>query len=345
MMMLEEMKVMEEKIEEKFYNYEIKKEYLESLNNEILENVVGYLLRNTAKTEKTEGKDLYDMTLEEIESVLYSLKPSSEKAAYSNTLKISDYIDWAFDQGYRKSNITPLSLVDKTEWSKKFVAHYTRMFFTREEILDMCDALHNYVDKAVLLATFEGIGGKGYKELLNLRVKDIEEDVDQIFLTVYESENESRKIEISSKLANFLRAADTEDTYVSGNGEAIVSKASYSKYEDSEYVFKKSRRGKQSTELNNFYVLRKFTFFKDFFGMTYLRAKDIRASGMMYLANELAEETETLTREDLHKIGKHYKTPMTNSPTGKHYRNLYVIREVLDVPEFEEMYGYKLKYQ
>ena len=47
------------------------------------------------------------------------------------------YLDWAYNNGLRKSNINPLTFTDKVEWSKQYVAEYKNSYFTREKVLDM----------------------------------------------------------------------------------------------------------------------------------------------------------------------------------------------------------------
>lgn len=47
-------------------------------------------------------------------------------------------------------------------------------YFTREEIKDVCDMFINPQDKFIIYGIFCGIYGKGYSDLLNLKVKDID---------------------------------------------------------------------------------------------------------------------------------------------------------------------------
>lgn len=324
-----------------FYNEDIKGSYIDEIESDVLKLIHSYFFKKVGRGEREINKDLYDMSFDEIEMILYALRPTTETASYNNVLRIDDYIMWAFDKGYRKSSVNPLDAVNKMEWSKKFVSHYSRTYFTEDEILDMCNALYNYTDKALLLALYEGIGGKGYKELLNLKISDIHERDHNYFVWLYDGEKE-RIVQISGTLKNYLMAANNENGYTSNNGKSL-EKRSFSVYEKSDNVFKKSRRGKQDDALDNFFVLRKMTFFKEFFGNEYLRAKDIRISGILNMANELAGESGNLNRDEQKMIAEQYNTPMIKS-SSNYVRNLYDVRKILKVPEFQDMYGYELSF-
>src|SRR6185437_4049524 len=134
------------------------------------------------------------------------------------------------ENGYRKTNINPLSSVeDKKEWVKPFVSTRKHYAFTRAEILDMCKELVNYQDRAVLLALFEGIVGKGFSELLNLKACDIKEIDDKYYATLHDNKSEeSRTIEISDQLATCLYKADQEIEYQNKNGLSDSAKSSTS---------------------------------------------------------------------------------------------------------------------
>lgn len=329
--------------ESKLYNSEIKEKFLSRIENPASRKIAEAPLKKAAEAEEDLKKDLYEMDLEEIEDIMYNLTPSTETAAYGQAVRIDNYITWAAKNGYRKSNITPFDGVDKVEWSKKFVADYMKVSFTRQQILDMCDELYNEADKAILLAIFEGIGGTGFHELLNLRVEDIEEIEGQYSVTLQnkDKDKEPRVIPISKILADTLKRADGEAEYISGNGVDVSRYAPSSRYGKSPYIFKKMNRGIQGGTLNASFLSRKFDFFKGVFGLKYLKAKNIENSGMMHMAHEIYEKNKELTQEDIHSIGDRYDTTIINQD-GKSYRNASVIRKILETPEFEEMYGYSI---
>lgn len=54
--------------------------------------------------------------------------------------------------------------------------------FTKQEIIDICDALANPQDKFIIYALFSGIRGNKYSDLANLKVKDVNFDTKEIKL-------------------------------------------------------------------------------------------------------------------------------------------------------------------
>lgn len=329
--------------ENDYYNPELKMAFLEDIEGDITRKIFSSKLSIISKEEHLKGKDLYDMSLREIKDVMYALTATTSTASYGNAIKIKDYIDWMFDHGYKTSNLNPFdSVIDMVEWSKQFVITFRRSFFTRRDILDMCNSLYNYVDKALLLGMFEGINGKGYSEILNLQAKDVTETNDKFYVNLVDNEENKRTIEISAVLANYIKAADQEMKYTSSNGEDMQGLLSESHYIDSPYVFKKSRKGRQDRELDGFFIQRKMILFKEFFGIEYMRAREVRYSGIMEMANEITGNKEVkLTKELADMIGEQFDMP-TTLMNGLRYRNRTTLNRILEVPEFEEMYGYKI---
>lgn len=339
---------MNTKINNGFYNSEIKEEFLNSLD-EVSRVFSTLLMKKSSKTEKVYERDLYDLTVDEIGEVAADLEGSSNTAVYANVLRIEEYIDWAIDNGYRKSNINPLSAIDKVEWSKQFVASYKNYYFTRENIESMCHELYNPSDKGVLLGLFEGIGGRGFSELLNLKEDDIREKNGTWKVRLKDDKNEEpRYIEISEMLAEILISSANRPTYFNRNGMSTGNRYEQSKFENSPFVFKKTKRGKsRDGGLDAGYVSRKFQLYKDVFNREYLKSKHIVDSGIMHMANELQVDG-ILTTEQLYKIGDHFNTRFTYGDgklKQKKYRNVTVLKSIISIPEFKELYGYEMKYE
>lgn len=325
-----------------FYNQEIKEQYLDQFDNYPQRTFSAFPLKKARRTEQIYEKDLYDMTTDEMEGVLGDLACSTANAVYNNIVSIEKYIDWAIGEGYRKSNLNPLKNIDKVELSKNFVANYKNSYFTREQIEGMIIELENASDKAVLLGLFEGIKGKGFSELLNLVEKDIREKDDMYQARLTDKDGTVRVIEISELLAMSLIGSANSPVYFNKNG--ATGRNATSPLEESSHVFKKAKRGKTKDQFLDYtFITRKFTMYKQIFGLRFLKAKHIVDSGMMHMANELSEDG-TITSENLLAIANHYNTPYTHSGNVR-YRNMTLVKRILDIPEFEELYGYKLQYK
>lgn len=328
----------------KYYNEEVKERFINTLESHIVQKFSEYPLKKAMRTEKFYDKDLYDMTEEQIGEVLKDLSCSTVDAAYNNLLKIEEYIDWSIEEGYRKSNLNPITtLQNKREWSKQFVSSYRSYLLTREQILDKMKQLINDVDKAVLLSLFEGIEGKGFSEILNLRKKDIVKEGNQYRLNLKDDgQEEPRTIIVSELLANLLVKADSQEYYINKNGMTTSERYNTSKIEESVFIFNKTTRGKQGGRPDGFYVRRKFKEFKDIFAMEHLVTKHVKDSGICHMANELQVD-EILSKDGMKEIAEHYNTSYTTAGTER-YRNLTKVKQVIDTKQFEELYGYKMKF-
>lgn len=326
--------------EEIFYNNEIKQRFIDTFENPSSKKIASQPLRIAKSTELIKGKDLFEMTLDEIEDVLRSMSSSTLNAVYNNVNQIEAYIDWAIENGYRKSNINIISTINKIEWAKPLVARYKRHAFKREEILEMTEDLVNYSDQAVLMLLFEGAGGGGHSELLNLKRSDITGEEDYYMLNLKDRDGSERVIHASNELVKILILTDSQLDYINKNGEVANEKYRYSPLEDSEFIFKKAIKGEQGKHLTHSHIIRKFNLYKEVFGYEYMKASHIKNSGMMHMANELQIDNK-LNKDDLLAIGEQFNTTPTQVD-GKSYRSLTVIRRIIESPDFEELYEYKM---
>lgn len=329
---------------QEFYNEEIKNKYLNTLNNEIIYHSTILLFRKSEPVERVLGKDIYEMTFEELGEVAHALENTTSNAVYNNVLKLEDYIKWSSVNKYRKGNLNPLQNIDKVEWSKQFVATRKNYYFTRKDVLHMMDELDNYPDKALLLALFEGIKGKGFSEILNLKMSDITKKGEKNWVHLYDDVGKERDLEISDELVSVLESADRQMEYYANNGDnRAIGKRVASPYAPSDKVFKKTTRGKQTDdELTFTFVNRKFIFYKDFFKLDFLKPKHVTDSGIMHYSNELQEE-EAIDTDSINEVADRFDTPM-NAYKGKRYRNVTTVKKVIEIPAFSTLYGYEMKF-
>lgn len=327
---------------EELFNSEIKMRYLDSFDEEKTAYITSFMFKKAKGTEVVLKKDIYDMNKFELEEVVRSLSAATEYSAYIKTVQLEQYIDWAINNGYVSSNINPLSHIDKKAWSASFVARYKQQAFTRKDILKMSEELYNWVDKAVLLAIFEGIGGKGHAELLNLTRRDLITTEDKFFAKLKNKGDQERIIEISETLYDLLIRTDQEDEYYNKNGKA-EGQDRYIKSQllDSPYIFKKTTKGKQDNPLNANYIFRKLKIYKEVFGMPYLNSKHIEQSGWMYMAHELYQKDGGFKPEHLNIIAEHYDLTKT-IVSGKVERVTGKLKSLLKLEQFEKLYGYKI---
>ncbi len=124
----------------------------------------------------------------------------------------------------------------------------TNRFYTREELQDICESLVNPQDKILLYGLFAGLRGTAYKELLELKIKNINFEGNYIQL-------KDRRIEIDSYFKSILQ--DAIDPVYGGTyykyynpSSGSKSNSSYSLNMDSEYVIKAKPYVKNNNGLN-----------------------------------------------------------------------------------------------
>lgn len=124
----------------------------------------------------------------------------------------------------------------------------TKRFYTQSELQDVCESLVNPQDKILLYGLFAGLRGTAYKELLELKVEDINFEERYIQL-------KDRKLKIDDYFMCIL--ADAVDPvygsvyykYYDSNSSA-KSNNSYELNMDSEYVIKAKPYSKNNNGLN-----------------------------------------------------------------------------------------------
>ena len=337
---------MTEEKKDLYYNNDLKEEFLNEAENSMIKHVLSLPLRKAKDTETLKNKDLYEMSREEIGEVMFDLASSSTRAAYNNLIRIEEYIKWTISKGYRSSNILPLEGVDRMEWARQFASPYKTFVFNRKEIEKMVGELVNYSDKALFLCLFEGIGGTGNVEIINMRIKDITEKDGQNYATLYSSsedrdEGKSRTIPISTLLASILHRTDTEKEYIAYNGMDLSKYMPHSLYEESPMIFKKMKRGTQGGSLTGVFVNRRFDLYKEVFDNGNLVTGNIKNSGIMHMANELYKRDGEFRTEHLQIIGEHFNTSLIKLVKSTP-RDVRKIMELLKSKEYENLYGYKL---
>lgn len=334
-----------------YYNQEIKERFINSYKNDDSKTAIASMMKYAKKTEENYKKDLYDMTVKEIEDVLFSLACATPQSVYQKILRIENYIDWAIDNGYRKMDINLLRAEpSKFVWAEKFVSNRKNHYFKKEEVIDMVDLVVNEVDKAIVLSLFEGIGGLRFSELLNLKISDVEFDGYQHWVNLKDENKDEpnvlptyRRIPISSLLANLLERAQSQVEYRTKNGETKGdNRHKISEINKSEFIINKMKKGVQEGRPGSDLLTRRFKEFKKIFGYKHLNADHFKKSGIMNMAHELQEDG-VLSIDSLDKIAIQYDNFDHDMSYAEKYRSYTRIKKIINV-NFEKVYEYEISY-
>lgn len=158
-------------------NYKIKYDFLRDTCNDYSESTLEQLksdFSNKALTymEELTGRDLYDFDYEDMKLYLLKKKYGSEVSIQADRSKLKNYIDYAKsirNFGINKENVfNIISSAEMLEFINRDKA--TNKYITRDELFEeYLPKLKNAQDKVYWVLAWNGIWGKNYDDMLNLR--------------------------------------------------------------------------------------------------------------------------------------------------------------------------------
>ena len=195
----------------KVYNQDSKEMFLESIElDKYPPRWWERLFEKTVDLEEKYGKDLFGFTTPEIIVLYKYLDAYSLESLMVYNLNLIKYGDWALmnnlsvDGQNHFAEITNESLANCVNEIavKKSIVDEERL----EEILRQID---NAMDKYVFYALWEGIKGKEYCEILELKLSDINVNTKEVVLCT------GRTIKVSERFISICQEADKQTDYVS----------------------------------------------------------------------------------------------------------------------------------
>ena len=174
-------------------------------------------LERASQYEKEIGKDLCDFTRDEAIR-LFKDVVATPSLTYLKVLRSTyeSYTQWCVEKGVAtENNYSHIDLSDLNEC----VFKGNLSFITREDILKWCSEAENPRDQFILLALYEGIRGKNYKEIIDLNITNVDFEHKRIFIP-----SRNGCVEASDELLRYAKYSYETDDYVREDG--IVKKIS-----------------------------------------------------------------------------------------------------------------------
>ncbi|MGL4452104.1 MAG: hypothetical protein ACRCTZ_13010 [Sarcina sp.] len=113
------------------------------------------------------NKLIVDMTLENLEEFMKKeFVTINRSSLYQNIRCLNALLE------HNKSEIR----IESSDYVDELVKIKDEQYYSLDEIQEVCEMLVNAQDKFILYALWSGIMGKGYKDLVNIKTKDIAED-------------------------------------------------------------------------------------------------------------------------------------------------------------------------
>lgn len=203
----------------------IKTEFINNLEcSDSVKESFKMIFKKVSPLEEKLGKDLKDFNREELFLVLGELKGRSYNSVHTK---------WGITKKYLKHFNNSFVDTITSDDLKQFIVEADVRYVTREELREKISVLESASHKALLFLLFDGIGGKGYKEICNLKFEDIDFETGKITL-------ENRCVTVSKDTLNLLKETKSEDTVtkILWKDDCPQFDAEYKVNMNSPYVFK-----------------------------------------------------------------------------------------------------------
>lgn len=327
-----------------FYNKSIKEEFLNCYKIESTKITYARIFTQSNKLEQKLDKDLFDFYAGEFKEVFFKLKPTSKTSSRTNGRIATKYIDWCIENGRKKSVgndffrqcSNPLRAV-KPEWFDQFVVE-KKIYISDNELNMIEEELKNAQDKIILRLIFEGVQGKGCKEITNLKKKDINFSTNTLCL---EDEDRSvRHLEVSSKCMEIIKEALDEKEYLKKNGNMSTNAENLLetvKLVNNQYLIRNTiGQTKNVNCVDKHTIYRRLTSIRQYLQNTHpglvdlLTVKSVARSGMLRMAFELFEQEGSIKKEHYEQIAERFKV-----------NNVWSLREFITEDNIKELYPIK----
>lgn len=196
------------------YNQDIKERYIreKSITTVMPEGYLGRMFQKTMPFEEALGKDVCNFSNSEIVNLYktWNLGSLTSLYVYNNTLQV--YTQWC-----QKECLVVDGLNHFQEFNREILSNFVnkslaeRRVVSRGQILSWIEELPNASDGFILLAIFEGIGGTGYEEMIDLRIDDFSGNTVKLCT--------GRTLEVSNELVTLAEDSAAEEEYFSLNSE------------------------------------------------------------------------------------------------------------------------------
>ncbi|MXQ55000.1 site-specific integrase [Shimazuella alba] len=298
------------------FNENVKNEFLKTITNEKTAHNYNRIFVVTHKYEEDLGKDLNRFSLEQLEKILYDFEANNRHTIESYARIISSYLNWCVQQGILKNN--PLSKLTSSDFDK-YVSDQ-EVFLSEKQLRRYEDQCTNYQDAVIFRLLFEGLSGNQHSEICNLKGSDVDFENNSLHLINSLKVDEKgfplkfteRTIKVSDRAMELVRGAIDQKTYVKRNGLMSTAASNVRDFHDlveNQYVVKAAvTRNKEEVNVptDRYVIFRRIRLITQILGVEHVNAKIIQRSGMLYLANQLVQDGEEITIDDLKIVANRY---------------------------------------
>lgn len=329
--------------EKSLYNKKAKIDFLSQFDEDS-RNTYSRIFYISEPFEKQAKKDLCEFSLLDIEQILKACEPITVASSKHNGNVISSYIRWAINKGLRFGD-NPLDNVRGKEWYSKFVTFTPFDLYITEDELNMIESkLNNPQDLVIPRLLFEGVGGEGCSELLNLNKKDVNFNTNEVTLyKIYKDDKETRKLTLSDKAISYIKEAIDQELYLKKNGESTGAVSPYTRLvPNNGFVIRSSMtkhlHEKEHLPANIHTVYRRLQMIAELFGKPYFNSTNIQRSGMIKMGSDLLNKNSKLEREEYDIICERFDVQKVINGGKKEEYNYYPLKDFLNIEVINQFY-------
>ena len=156
------------------YNEQRKKEYLEYKKQDYLK----HLFIDSAQYEAELGRDLCEMETSEL--LHFLIRYDGFRTFEDKRRQLSKYVEWCVIKGYAAFNWISLKVVPNRELKDIFLSAKDEFYISkqlyRQYVDRLLDSAYGVYIASAFVSIYEGISGKGFYNMVNLRRSQIGED-------------------------------------------------------------------------------------------------------------------------------------------------------------------------
>ena len=306
-------------IEAIYYNEELKKRYIKEKRKTLSINsdYIDVQFRKSAEMEYELDKDISSWTIYEITEYYKLLNITSFEILMCLNSIFAQYCQFCLENSLVRDNQNHFlectreilaNCINKAILDKKIVI--------KETVLKWVEELPNPKDQFVLLSLFEYGKSKDFKDIVNARMQDLDEQKNSLKLL-------DRKVKVSDKLIEIIHECKRETNYysISGKGSKVMPLVDYGfivkSYPNQNINLSDFQKGR------NIYIACQRMF--DYLGVgSYMSPNSVVESGKLHMIKERASELGITSKQYLYseyikEVEMQFGCTITRSIYGKKY--------------------------
>ena len=170
------------------------------------------------------GKEIGELNSDELKQFILDNFKTINRSAYYNSVKILNDILKHYNNEIE---------IDSKLYVEECVQTKDIQYFTKTEIINVCNALLNFQDKLIIYLLWNGVMGKEYCDILNMRTSDVADDYSYIMIN-------NRKFMCDDYMKFLVKGTIKQITYVKfvRNSEELLSPDTFDFNSSSPYLIK-----------------------------------------------------------------------------------------------------------